>query len=263
MAERMADDPGETRPITEELIAEMRALVARYPQARSAMLPCLHLVQQAQGRITVDGVLAVAEVLDVKPDEVESIVTFYSMYSNEPRGRYVVKVCTSIACYLRGCDALLSHLESRLGVARGETTPDGQFTLETIECLAACGGAPVAQVNGEFVEQVTPEHADELLARLAKDESIADLAVRWRENDKGGFVAIPAPVTAGSTASTSNPPETGVRLEIAPVEMRLSPNGAAKKGGATVNTTGPQTNDKGTNDKGTNDKGTNDKGTSA
>src|SRR5579884_2925267 len=185
----MADNLGETRPITDEVKAQMRALVARYPLARSAMLPCLHLVQQVQGRITLDGVLAVAEVLGAKPDEVESVVTFYSMYSDEPRGRYVLKVCTSIACYLRGCDALLDHLESRLALARGETSPDGRFTLETIECLAACGGAPVLQVNGEFVEQVTPERADQLLGALAHDQSIAPLAARWRENGAGGYMA--------------------------------------------------------------------------
>jgi (2Fe-2S) ferredoxin len=173
--------------------------------------------------------------LGVKPDEVESVVTFYSMYSDEPRGRYVLKVCTSIACYLRGCDALFERLESRLGVTRGGTTPDGRFTLETIECLAACGGAPVAQVNGEFVEQVTPERADELVDRLVRGEGIADLAARWRATDNGGFVAVPAAAgkaNASSTASAANASGTGVHLEIAPSDEGSAPNGKAANGKA-------------------------------
>jgi len=219
--------------ITEEVKAAMRAVVARYPQARSAMLPCLHLAQEAEGRITVDGVLAVAEVLGVNPDEVESVVSFYSMYHTAPHGRYVLKVCTSISCYLRGCDALLGRIEQRLGVHRGETTSDGRFTLETIECLAACGGAPVLQVNGEFVENVTPERADELLDRLARDASIADLAARWRTNETGGFTAASAGIASSAspdgtvgasggragTAAGSNG-ATSVRLDVASKEKK-------------------------------------------
>lgn len=219
--------------ITEEVKAAMRAVVARYPQARSAMLPCLHLAQEAEGRITVDGVLAVAQVLGVHPDEVESVVSFYSMYHTAPHGRYVIKVCTSISCYLRGCDALLGRMEQRLGVHRGEATSDGRFTLEHIECLAACGGAPVVQVNGEFVENVTPERADELLDRLSNDASIADLAARWRTNGAGGFTAASAGIDASAspdgavgasdgragTAAGSNG-ATGVRLDVASKEKK-------------------------------------------
>ncbi len=125
-----------------ELQARMRDIVARYPNARSAMLPCLHLAQEERGYITPEDVQAVAEAIGVKPDEVESVVTFYSMYSQEPRGRYTIKVCTSISCYLRGCDDVMAYLEERLGIRRGETTSDGRFTLESAECLAACGMRP-------------------------------------------------------------------------------------------------------------------------
>jgi NADH-quinone oxidoreductase E subunit len=215
--------PGETPGISGELKAQMRAIVARYPLARSAMLPCLHLAQEAQGRITVAGVLAVAEVLGVPADEVESVVTFYSMYHTESEGRYALKVCTSIACYLRGCDALVRRLEQRLGIHHGETTSDGRFTLEHIECLAACGGAPVMQVNGEFVENVTPERADELLDRLSGGASIADLAARWRENSAGGYAAQAAGQSAspaGGGARENGQPgreeATGVLLDVAP-----------------------------------------------
>jgi NADH-quinone oxidoreductase E subunit len=178
--------------IGEDLKAEMRAIVAQYPVARSAMLPCLHAVQRAEGRITVDGVMAVAEALGVKPDEVESVVTFYSMYHVEPVGQYVIKVCTSISCYLRGCDELMHHLEQRLGIEHGETTPDGRFTLDHIECLAACGMAPVLQVNGAFVEQVTPERADLLVDRLSAHQGLGELASHWHLNGAGGFTSAEA-----------------------------------------------------------------------
>ena len=102
----------------------MREIVARYPQARSAMLPCLHLAQDELGLRDAGGaLLAVAEAIGVKPDEVESVVTFYSMYPPGAAWAHVIKVCTSISCYLRGCDDVMAHLEERLGVATGETTP--------------------------------------------------------------------------------------------------------------------------------------------
>jgi NADH-quinone oxidoreductase E subunit len=195
----MASRTPTTPPITDDLKARMRAIAARYPQARSAMLPCLHLAQEAQGRITEEGVLAVAEAVGAKPDEVESVVTFYSMFHTEPQGTYVVKVCSSISCYLRGSDDLLGHLEKRLGVHRGETTPDGRFTLDHIECLAACGMAPALQVNGEFVENVTPERADALLDRLRRDQGVGDLGSRWRRMENEGFST--SPPSSGKTES--------------------------------------------------------------
>lgn len=173
--------------IREETRARMRELVARYPEARSAMLPCLHLVQAEEGYVSPEGIAAVAEAIGVKPDEVESVVTFYSMYHQAPLGRSVIRVCTSISCYLRGCDDLMAHLERALGVRRGETTPDGTYTLESVECLAACGMAPVLQVNGEFVENVTTARAEDLLARLARGEGVGDLGSRWRARGTGGY----------------------------------------------------------------------------
>jgi NADH-quinone oxidoreductase E subunit len=228
--------------IAEEVKAAMRAVVARYPQPRSAMLPCLHLAQEAEGRITIDGVLAVAEALGVNPDEVESVVSFYSMFHTAPQGRYVLKVCTSISCYLRGCDALLDRIEQRLRLGRGETTSDGRFTLGTIECLAACGGAPVLQVNGEFVENVTPERADELLDRLTRDASIADLAARWRVNEAGGFAARSTSEISAAGEPSSGRAETGgsntatgVRLDVARdvgrKQTRQGPNHHGEPGG--------------------------------
>lgn len=166
--------------VSEALKARMREMVARYPQARSAMLPCLHLAQDELGYLTDEAIAAVAEVIGVKTDEVESIVTFYSMFHQQPKGKRIVKVCTSISCYLMGCDAVLETLEGKLGVRRGETTSDGEYTLEAVECLAACGMAPVIQVNSEFVEQATPEVAKRLIDFLAEGGDMEQVRNQWR-----------------------------------------------------------------------------------
>jgi NADH-quinone oxidoreductase E subunit len=152
--------------ISDDVRARMRALASRYPSARSATLPALHLAQEAEGYVTPAGVEAVAEALGLRVDEVDSVVSFYSMFFKRPVGRAVIKVCTSISCYLRGSDALLAHMERTLGIRRGETTADGAVTLLPTECLAACGGACALQVNDEIVERVTHEGADALLAGL-------------------------------------------------------------------------------------------------
>lgn len=190
--------------ISEETKAQMRAVVARYPQARSAMLPCLHIAQDAEGRVTEEGIAAVAEAIGVKRDEVESIATFYSMYHDEPQGKAVVKVCTSIACYLTGCDALLRQMEQGLGVARGATSADGRFTLEGVECLAACGMGPVLQVNGEFVERVTPERGAELMRRLQAGQALDGLTSVWHANVTGGYTTAPDQGTAGTASKNSS-----------------------------------------------------------
>ena len=173
----------------EELQTRLREIVAQYPSARSAMLPCLHLAQEETGYITPEGVQMVAEALGVKNDEVESVVTFYSMYSQEPKGRYQIKVCTSISCYLRGCDDIMGYLEERLGIHKGETTPDGRFTLESAECLAACGMAPAVQVNGRFVENVNDSDISALLDFLARDGDLEEVNSPWRPISDGRGMA--------------------------------------------------------------------------
>ena len=155
--------------ISEQAKQHMRDLAARYPVSRSAVLPALHIAQQEEGYIRQEGLQAVAEVLNLTVDDVESVATFYTMYYQQPMGKKVIKVCNSISCYLRNCDALIEHMEQRLGIQRGETTPDGNFTLLTVECLASCGTAPVLQINDEFVEDVTPEKADQLIEDLTRE----------------------------------------------------------------------------------------------
>jgi len=154
--------------ISEAARERMRATVARYPVARSALLPVLRIAQEEEGYITPDGLRAAAEAVGLKEDEVEMVASFYAMFFQAPVGQKVIKVCTSISCYLRGCDRLLAQLEDGLGVKRGETTPDGAFTLLGVECLASCGTAPALQVNDVFEENVTLERAAELIAQWRK-----------------------------------------------------------------------------------------------
>lgn len=164
--------------ISEQAKERMRALASRYPVARSAMLPALHIAQGEEGYITQAGLEAVAEVLNLTTDDVKSVATFYTMYYHRPHGQKVVGVCTGIACYLRGCDELVEHLEERLGIKRGETTPDGNFTLECVECIASCSTAPAMQVNGEFVENVTLKLADDLIDELSREMAAKKLEPR-------------------------------------------------------------------------------------
>src|SRR6266849_143939 len=152
--------------ISEQAKQRMRDLAVRYPVARSAVMPALYIAQQEEGYITPAALQAVAEAIDITIDDVESVATFYTMYYRQQPGKKVIKVCTSISCYLRDCDVLVSQLEQRLGIKRGETTADGNYTLLTAECLASCGTAPVLQVNDEFIENVTPEMADALIDEL-------------------------------------------------------------------------------------------------
>jgi NADH-quinone oxidoreductase E subunit len=149
--------------ISEAAQERMRAAVAKYPVARSALLPVLRIAQEEEGYITPEGLRVASEVIGIKEDEVEMVASFYAMYFKQPVGKRVVKVCTSISCYLRGCDQLMHQLEAGLSVKRGETRADGEFTLLGVECLASCGTAPVLQVNDEFEENVTPDRAKALM----------------------------------------------------------------------------------------------------
>src|SRR5438309_11286199 len=155
--------------ISEQAKQRMRELAAHYPVARSAVMPALYIAQQEEGYITEAALEAVAEAIGLTIDDVESVATFYTMYYQQPPGKKVVKVCTSISCYLRNCDALVTQLEKRLGIKRGETTADGNYTLQTVECLASCGTAPVLQVNGDFVENLTLESTDALFDKLDQE----------------------------------------------------------------------------------------------
>ncbi len=149
-----------------ELRAKAEALVALYPQRRSALIPMCHLAQGQDGYLTEEAMVEVAELCGVTPAEVRGTATFYDMLHTDPVGKYVVGICTNIACMLNGADELLEHAKGRLGCAVGSTTSDGTFTLEETECLADCDVAPCVQVNHRFVRTTTPEALDALLDEL-------------------------------------------------------------------------------------------------
>ncbi|MGH9210155.1 MAG: NADH-quinone oxidoreductase subunit NuoE [Acidimicrobiales bacterium] len=143
-----------------------REIVERYPLPRSALVPLLHLAQEQDGYVSTDAMEHIAELLDLTPAEVLGTCSFYEMFKREPVGEYVVNVCTNISCMLCGGEELLKHLEERLGVTAGSTTADGKFTLEDVECIAACTEAPCLQINYRYFHKVSTEQVDELLDDL-------------------------------------------------------------------------------------------------
>lgn len=151
-------------------------IVAKYPNARSAVLPLLFLVQSAEGYVTESGMREVAELLGLTPAEVLASASFYTMLKKRPTGEYLISVCRNITCTHLGARALIAALEERLGVGVGESTADGRFTLEAVECLATCEGAPSMQINYEDFYKVTPERAVELVDRLERGEKIESVA---------------------------------------------------------------------------------------
>jgi NADH:ubiquinone oxidoreductase subunit E len=138
-----------------------QALLARYPERRAAVGPLLYLVMAHDGGLTDEGIRRVAELTGLTPAQVQSVASFYTMFREAP-GRYLISVCVSISCHLLGGEAVLEAVEEETGVADGETDAARLFTVEHVECLGACGGAPALQVNYETVEGVTPDQARRL-----------------------------------------------------------------------------------------------------
>ncbi|GAC1350125.1 MAG: hypothetical protein NVSMB27_29660 [Ktedonobacteraceae bacterium] len=164
--------------ISEQAKQRMRDLAARYPVARSAVMPALYIAQQEEGYITQHALETVATAIGMTVDDVESVATFYTMYYQQPPGKKVIKVCTSISCYLRNCDALVKSFEKHLSIKRGETTADGNYTLMTAECLASCGTAPVMQINDEFIENVTLDMVEALVDEWARELKAKNTEIR-------------------------------------------------------------------------------------
>jgi NADH-quinone oxidoreductase subunit E len=157
-----------TGPIrfSEAQLAEVRALQAQYPEPRAALLPVLRLAQETFGYISPAVEVYVAGLFDLSPAHVHEVVTFYTLFYQQPVGRHVVAVCHNLSCTLRGAEALIAACQARLGIEAGETTPDGQVTLQRVECLCACELAPVMQVDDDYVGPVTGERLADVLGGL-------------------------------------------------------------------------------------------------
>jgi NADH-quinone oxidoreductase subunit E len=177
-----------TTGLDEKTWTELREIAARYPQARSGLLPMLHLVQSVEGRITPEGIEACAEVLGISAAEVNGVATFYTMYKRKPVGDYHVGVCTNTLCAVMGGDLIFERLKDHLDVGNDETTADGKVTLEHIECNAACDYAPVMMVNWEFMDNQTPESAvqvvDDLRAGKEVHSTRGPRLGTWREAER-------------------------------------------------------------------------------
>jgi len=150
-----------------ENITLAHEIIDRYPVARSAMIPLLHLAQEQDGYVSDEAMTHIAELVDATPAEVLGTCSFYEMFKREPVGEYLVNVCTNISCLLTGGEELLEQLEEKLGVKAGSTTPDGKFTLEDVECIAACTEAPCLQVNYRYFHKVSHDQVEELLDDLS------------------------------------------------------------------------------------------------
>lgn len=158
-----------------EKLAEINNIISRYPQGKqkSALLPVLHLAQQEFGGwLSVETMDYVAALLQLQPIEVYEVATFYSMYNVKPVGKYVFEVCQTGPCMLNGSDNIIEYIQQKLNIQPGETTTDGIFTLKTVECLGACGYAPMMQLGKNYREHLTKEKVDMIIEECRKNVAI-------------------------------------------------------------------------------------------
>jgi NADH-quinone oxidoreductase subunit E len=174
--------------ISQTTYDELKQIAARYPQARSGLLPMLHLVQSAEGRVTAEGIEVCAEILGITAAEVSGVATFYTMYKRRPVGDYHVGVCTNTLCAVMGGDVIFERLKEHLDVGNDETTEDGKITLEHLECNAACDYAPVMMVNWEFMDNMDPASATQLVDDLREGKEVRSTRgpriCTWREAER-------------------------------------------------------------------------------
>ncbi|MDQ6950780.1 MAG: NAD(P)H-dependent oxidoreductase subunit E [Mariprofundales bacterium] len=152
-----------------EQLATIQALIKRYPTPRSALLPTLHLAQATFGHLSMEAQQLVADTLGIRLMAVREVVTFYTMFREQPCGTFRLEVCTNIGCCLNGANELVHHLCDYLGIKVGETTDDGLFTVTEVECAGACGGAPVVQINNLYHENVTCEQIETMVESMRQE----------------------------------------------------------------------------------------------
>jgi NADH-quinone oxidoreductase subunit E len=155
--------------ISDSLKAKFQKIIARYPLKRSAIVPLLMFAQDEVGYVSDEAVEEIARAVEVRPIEVLEDIPYYSMLHRQPLGKYNLQVCTNVSCLLRGGEEILGHCAKKLGIGHKQTTADGRFSLEEVECLGACCGAPAMQVNYDYYEKLTPEKVDALIEALRKN----------------------------------------------------------------------------------------------
>lgn len=164
--------------LTKKTIERIKAEYPKYPDLRSVTLPALRISQEQLGYVSEPAMIDIAELLELTPIQVYEVATFYTQYNMKPVGKYLVQVCKTLSCALVGAMSIVEHLQNRLSIKIGETTEDGFFSLKVVECLAACGSAPMMQINDRYYENLTPEKVDKILNDL-------------RENGKSDFASGP------------------------------------------------------------------------
>ena len=192
--------------LTEENIRLAREIIGRYPKARSATIPLLHLAQEQDGYVTNEAMSHIGELVGASSAEVFGTASFYEMFKFEPVGKYLINICGTMSCALLGAEELIHHAEERLGIKMGSTTADGKITLERAECQAACTEAPCLQVNYRYRYRVTPDQLDTLIDDLTAGNLSSEIPAH-------GVVAsvrqhIPADRAVGAVAPelvTENP----------------------------------------------------------
>jgi NADH-quinone oxidoreductase subunit F len=198
---------------------KFETLVKRYPSKRSAVIPMLMFAQDEKGHLTPEIVDYIARYLHLTPIEVEEVVSFYSMLTKKPRGKYHLQVCTNISCVLRGADKIWERVKQQTGLKPGEVSADGVFSVEEVECMGACTTAPAMQVNYDFYENVTPQRIDELLAALKAQkgpdpspnlESVESTPLRRKDVEHPKATRV---LTAGMLASDSRSIESYLKRD--------------------------------------------------
>jgi NADH-quinone oxidoreductase subunit E len=182
-------------------VEEIKARAARYPSKQSAIIPALWAVQHEQGYVSKEAMGEIAQILGLPPSLIEATASFYSMFLTRPEGRHDVVICVNAPCMLRGADEMAAYLEQQLGVRDGGTTKDGAITWHsTIECLGACGGAPMMQVDHHFEEDLTPERIDVIVAGLRTEP-----AAHGAKREKAARGVAPGEGAAVPSAGATEP----------------------------------------------------------
>ncbi len=145
---------------------ELERIKARYPERQAALLPALYLAQREFGYVSDEAIKYLAQVLELPKSRIYGVASFYTMFNKKPVGKYFIQVCANISCAMMGADGLFDYLSSKLGIKEGETTKDGKYTLCKVECLGACGEAPMMQVNEKYYGPLTREKVDKILSEL-------------------------------------------------------------------------------------------------
>ena len=155
---------------SDQLEQRFADMLTHYPTKRSVLVPILLYIQDELGALTDDAIHEIAQRVELSDLEVRNVITYYSMMRTHPIGKYNLQICTNVSCLLRGADKIYDHCKEKLGVGNKESTPDGLFHLEEVECIGACSWAPAMQLNYDYHENLTPEKIDEVIEEIRKKE---------------------------------------------------------------------------------------------